>query len=68
MVLVNLDRRNNVYPQNGKPGMMQRKLRCSHLTDGVEDLAKELRNVFFRRRDLAPFTGSCKDHSTVEAM
>jgi hypothetical protein len=31
----------------------------------LKDLAEELRNVLFRSRDLAPFTGTYKDRSIM---
>ncbi|RFU32678.1 hypothetical protein B7463_g3638, partial [Scytalidium lignicola] len=31
----------------------------------VKDLAEELRNVLFRSRDLAPFTGTYKDYNIM---
>jgi hypothetical protein len=32
---------------------------------GLKDLAEELRNVLFRSRDLASFTGTYKDRSII---
>jgi len=32
---------------------------------GLKDLAEELRNVLFRSRDLAPFTGTYKDRNII---
>jgi hypothetical protein len=32
---------------------------------GLKDLAEELRNVLFRSRDLAPFTGTYKDRNIM---